>query len=379
MTWQAADFLARFVVPLVRGGDVHVAAPLSVGDVLKLERDLPHAAVEIEAIDDARMAVISEIAVSPPAVMFGPDELSLAAAVHNLLFLVHPRIHERSLTGKLESKVLLAASALAAGSPPSDRSEVLANHGLLHNLFAIARTDTTITWWTGSAVFRGQAPPPRLTTWPTMRRVRQDRSVVGFGQLFGALEKLPVVAQLCARTPLTHVLATSSSAPPLVWEDAVVVLRDADMARVVCQAALGPREPRAKVALPARYAAAFDDMLERGPDTDDARAVAAFLVHLNALLVLAEVGSDGDRPSALIDAVLAPDRAASRPRGLVTWLALPQALANDFPKLSAPPGIADDPALAACWSRHRRQVADAVGDAVIDALADRVRNALMLQ
>ena len=40
---------------------------------------------------------------------------------------------------------------------------------------------------------------------------------------------------------------------------------------------------------PARLAAAFEQMLERAPDEADVRAVAAFLVHLNALFCLGEL------------------------------------------------------------------------------------------
>jgi len=103
------------------------------------------------------------------------------------------------------------------------------------------------------------------------------------------------------------------------------------------------------------------------------RAVAAFLVHVGALLVLGERGGrDAAARSALVASVLAPERAGQRPRGLSTFFALPNALAIVDPRLAAPPGMLDDPGLARRWNGVRVQVAEAVGDAVIETLASRL-------
>jgi hypothetical protein len=136
-------------------------------------------------------------------------------------------------------------------------------------------------------------------------------------------------------------------------------------------------EPKQVVAAPARFAAAFEQMLERAPMQADVRAVSAFLVHLNALLCLAETGErDLGSRSPLISAVLSPERAGQRQRGLATFFALPGALAMVDPLLAAPPGLVDDAALAARWRRHRAQVIEGVGEALIEALAGRLRRHL---
>ncbi|HEY1548507.1 MAG TPA: hypothetical protein VGG28_11830, partial [Kofleriaceae bacterium] len=66
----------------------------------------------------------------------------------------------------------------------------------------------------------------------------------------------------------------------------------------------------------------------------------------------------------------------SRPRGLATLFALPGALAVVDPRLATPPGIASQPALLARWHVHRAQTAELLSDAVIDALAQRLRRHL---
>jgi len=135
--------------------------------------------------------------------------------------------------------------------------------------------------------------------------------------------------------------------------------------------------PRDVVAGPARLAAAFEQMLERAPDESDVRAVAAFLVHINALFCLGELHiREASAQSPLISTVLAADGAAQRPRGLATLFALPGALALVDPRLAVTPGTGSLPALATRWTVHRRQSAELLSDSVIEALAARLRRHL---
>src|SRR5207253_2130851 len=95
-----------------------------------------------------------------------------------------------------------------------------------------------------------------------------------------------------------------------------------------------------------------------------------------ALIALGEVGErDADR-SPLLAAVLAPERAGQRPRGLATFFALPAAAAVVDPRLACPPGVDDDPSLKARFRAHRAQVLAGVGEAVIGSLAARLRRHL---
>src|SRR6185503_14393906 len=80
--------------------------------------------------------------------------------------------------------------------------------------------------------------------------------------------------------------------------------------------------------------------------------------------------------SPLISTVLAAEAAGQRPRGLTTLFALSGALAIVDQRLATPPGIDSIPALAARWKMHRAQTAELLSDAVIDALAQRLRRHL---
>jgi len=378
-------FLTGFVLPLVAGGEVKIGRPLSTQDLIDFEHDLANHAVATTAIDDARDRVLSTLVCRPPSLVLDAEDLALAAGLHDALFLAHPRADGWSVSDRQRRRIAETAQLLVAQPLSRHRTRVLARHGLLHNVFRLTRTDTTVSWWTGRARFLGQRPPARLTTWKGVRRVREERVDVDFDELLAAPDVTPVVATLLRRTPLTQLLTSHPAAPALHWEDAVFLLRDIELARAVAYALIRFDDPREQVTGPAggaRLAAAFEQMLERAPAEADVRTVAAFLVHLNLLLCLAEVGARDKDRSPLLSSVLAVERAAQRPRGLTTLFALPNALAMVDPVLATPPGVGDGAGatepVRARWRIQRRQVAEAVGDAVIETLAARLRRHLRL-
>jgi len=371
------DFLERFVHPLVAGGELHVGAPIPQPDLDRWFGELDHASVELVKVDDARTAVLSTIVCRPPALVLDEEELSLAAGLHDALFLVHPRAEVWSVSDKQRRRIIETALAMVSRPLTRNRTRVMARHALLHNLFHLTRNDVTVSWWTGRARFYGQKPPTRLTSWRSVRRVREEVTVVDFDELLAVPDTAPVIATLLRRTPLTQLLDSHPGAPALHWEDAVFLLRDAELARAVAYRLVPDAAARDQVAGPARLAAAFEQMLERAPDPMDVRTVTAFLVHLNALFCLGEVGlREPGAKSPLLSTVLSADAAGQRPRGLATLFALPGAVALVDRRLAQPPGVGALPALERRWRVHRAQAADLLGDAVIDALAARLRRHL---
>lgn len=377
------SFLARFVTPLVAGGELHVGAPIPIADLERWETELDSATPELVAIDDARSAVLTSLVVRPPPVILDGDDLSLAAGLHNALFLVHPRAELWSVSDRQRRRIVDTALEMVSRPLSRDRVRTMARHALLHNVFRLVRSDTLVSWWTGRARFLGQRPPPRLTLWRGLRHVHEEITEVGFDELLALPDTAPVISTLLRRSPLTQLLDTHAAAPALHWEDAVFVLRDRELASAVCHQLVADSSPNELVKGPARLAAAFEQMLERAPQETDVRAVAAFLVYLCAQFCLLEV--DMREPlakSPLVSTVLATD-AAQRPRGLATLLALPGALAAVDARLAVPVGIGmNDSAsghiqvLASRWSAHRSQVAEILSDATIDALAQRLRRHL---
>ena len=386
MARDVADFLSRFALPLVAGGEVAIGKPIGGAEFEEMSRNLAHASVPIVAIDEARTEVVSTLVVRPPSFVFDVDELALVASVHNLLFLAHPRADGWMVTDSAKRRVLEGAYAFASRPLTTSRVRNLARHGLLHNLFDLSRKDVTLRWWTGSAAFVGQAPPTRLRRWQSVRRVREEVEVASFQDLLGEPEIAPVLITLLRRSPITQLFTIDQDGPRLHWEDAAFLLRDAEICRAIAYKTVAGDQnisggsPESKVARPARMAAAFDQMLERAPSEADVRTVTAFLIYLATLLALAEVDESprskrrgAQRVSPLLSAVLSADKAGARPRGLATFFALPTAAAMIDPIFSEVPGVSEEPALGSVWRAHCRQAKAGLGDGVIASLAERMR------
>ena len=85
-----------------------------------------------------------------------------ASALLRVLFLEHPTVDSwTSPSSRLERVRETAQRFVAARPRATSRYHLLARHGLLHNLFDVARSDVTLSWWTGSATFLPRKIPPR--------------------------------------------------------------------------------------------------------------------------------------------------------------------------------------------------------------------------
>lgn len=368
------QFLAHFALPMVGGGEVHVGAPISVPELNDFTSEMDRYNQQTVAIDDAREAALATLLARVPALLLEPEDLSLLAALHNALFLVHPRADTWIVTDRSRRRVVDASLTMASVPLTAVKNRVLGRHGLLHQLFRITRDDISLSWWTGSAKFYGQKPPTRLTAWSGVRRVNSTVHHAGFGELLGTTDAAPIVATLVRRSPLTQLLEFAAGAPPLHWEDAVFLLRDHELARAVAYAITPSGATATGLGALWRAAAAFEQMLERTPAPADVRAVAAFLVYCDGLLCIDEaVLRGGKEKSALVAQALATGDAGLRERGAATFFALPAALALVDQRLAVPPGLGDRAAAGERWAIHRSQAQAILGDGVIEALAARLR------
>ncbi|MEJ7599698.1 MAG: hypothetical protein WKG01_17455 [Kofleriaceae bacterium] len=158
--WHCRDFLTRFVHPLVAGGELRVGAPVTLEDVERWGAELDNATLESVAVDEARTAVLSTLVCRPPAFVLEPDELALAAGLHNALFLVHPDSEAWSIREKSRRRVIETALALVSQPMTRNRTRVMARHALLNKLFHLTRSDLTVSWWTAARSSRARSHPP---------------------------------------------------------------------------------------------------------------------------------------------------------------------------------------------------------------------------
>src|SRR6516225_1408636 len=137
-------FLSAFVVPLVRGGAVHVGRPLGPEALDRLARAAAAAEPEAAAtLAASRLAVAARLlpTSSPPAL--DETSLRLAGALHDLLALSHPGLGGPGIINR-QQRIAYAAFALAAVGPPPSAREAVDRHSLLARLPEIARVDSTV-------------------------------------------------------------------------------------------------------------------------------------------------------------------------------------------------------------------------------------------
>lgn len=239
----AEGLFAGVMAPLVLGGAVRpghaigARRALALGEGrLPLDRDLS-LRVALARLRRARRLAPVDAMPDP-----GADDWALGAALHDLLQVVNPAFDTR-LRRRAAGRILDLAAAVVERVPlPATVGQALARHTWLARAPEIARTDTTVRWWSGSAVFLGEDPPQRLQAWPEFRRVevvRKSRPLVELTPLAVDRERLAdVLAALLSRTPLTDLATCTRAAPPFAWNAAALNLVGTALGRTLALRAL---------------------------------------------------------------------------------------------------------------------------------------------
>jgi hypothetical protein len=94
----------------------------------------------------------------------------------------------------------------------------------------LVRTDTSVSWWTGSASFRGSPPPKRLLYWQGLRRVQIDTNRVALPAMCDGMPApvvdgfVETIGRWLSRTPLTDLASVTRSAPAFNWSAPTLAL-----------------------------------------------------------------------------------------------------------------------------------------------------------
>jgi hypothetical protein len=244
-------FVSRFLLPLVKGGALHVGRPLGqraiegmVGtwragarrSFTSLE-DMAEedALTELGRIRQSRVRAVMYEAAVPPV-----DEatLRLGVGVHNLLALGHPSLAGgmngvRGLERRQE-QIVEATLPIADLGPPSSAEEALRRHSLLARLGEITRTDHTVEYWAGRRRFVGRTPPAALVALPRLRRVSTtSQRRLWFREIGVPACGRPLWVALYRAAPLVEAFDPTRLDPPLAWERILPVLRFPALCRVV--------------------------------------------------------------------------------------------------------------------------------------------------
>jgi hypothetical protein len=284
-------FVSDFLLPVVRGGAVHVSRPLGLGAVTRMLEELPiveAAALEQLAVYRVASATrVSPVTVPPP---FDETTLRLGAALHDLLALGHPDLG--GARSRRADRVAAAALELAAIGPPATAREAVNRHSLLARLPEIVRVDRTVHFWLGRQTFVGRRPPPRVTSMPKLRRVRIEQTSRSWLREIG----IPVVGRqaflaLNVASPLGEALDPLRLDPPVAWGRLLPILRFPALARVVAGQAVGLGIDRSGDALADalyRFASFHDQPAGVDASPEAVGFAVRFLAHIVWLDVLFE-------------------------------------------------------------------------------------------
>jgi hypothetical protein len=293
VAFDPAQWLHHFVLPLVAGGDVRVAQVIGARELkalLEADFDRDESA---HRIAEARHAVVSELVLTPREPTLDEDALRLAAAMQNLLFLLHPGTSAPSITRRRLRAVSAYAAQVATLAPPDvdleegrTAARVLAErHSLLHHLFDLGRDDVRVTFWVGKREFRGAEPPARLLKWPELRRVREERwRVTVVGEAMADPLMKPIVTAMLASSPLTDLFEPSRLEPRLDLLPLARWLKQPEIARAVADRWLGAGLSQAAGAYTAALMTLYNDKDPRAQKA--ARTATAFACHVQLLTLL---------------------------------------------------------------------------------------------
>jgi hypothetical protein len=257
------------MAPLVIGGAVRPGHAIGARTALALTGAAGREAVDAglhDRVQSARVRAARRIA-PIDALGFATDaEWRLAAALHDVFQSASPTFDAALRRGAAVKILDVAIALLDRVPPPAHAGEALSRHTWLGRALDVKRTDTQVSWWTGSRVFRGVEPPARLKAWPELRRVSvasQRRGLLEVEPLAVDRERLTeAVAWVLERSPLTSLATCTRAAPPFAWSGATLALVATRAGRTLAGRAL---DRVAGTAVHSALGRATRDLLARRP------------------------------------------------------------------------------------------------------------------
>jgi hypothetical protein len=229
---QRCEELAhRVLAPLVLGGPVQPVRPFGgrLGLSLGIEREILdldlRSRLDVARVRRARL--LAPVDALPP---LDEDDWAVLAALNDLLQLTNHHLggpFTRGRYGRLLANVHFLCERIPA---PRDIHAALSRHATFGRALELARIDSTVSWWTGSARFRGAAPPGRLLAWRDVRRVQVDARSVALADMALGISGLSaddfsdILGLWLTRSPLTDLASAARQAPPFGWSASTLAL-----------------------------------------------------------------------------------------------------------------------------------------------------------
>lgn len=268
VAYRAEELAHEVLAPLVLGGPVHPVRPFGgpLGLRLGIQRRLADADLSTR-LDVARVRRARLFAATDTVPELDEADWAILAALNDLLQVTNHNLGGPLTRGRYPRLLANLRWLLERIPAPRDVLGALSRHATFARALDLCRTDSAVSWWTGSARFRGETPPARLLAWREIRRVHVDARRVPLAEMPLGIAAVPpsdfadVLALWLTRTPLTDLATCTRQNPAFAWSASTLSLVATGPGRMLAFRALAGEAPdavstvltRAALQVPAAY------------------------------------------------------------------------------------------------------------------------------
>jgi hypothetical protein len=231
LAFRCEELAHAILGPLVLGGEVHPLRPFGGPLALRCGIDRRIADADLASrIDVARVRRARLLAPVDTLPEIDEAEWAMLAGLNDILQLTNHNLTSAFTRGRYGRLVANLGWLCERIPAPRDVASALARHATFARALDMVRTDSTVSWWTGSARFRGEPPPARLLAWREVRRVRVDARRIPLAEMAAGVTGLPaedfadVLALWLSRSPLTDIATATRSTPVFAWSASTLSL-----------------------------------------------------------------------------------------------------------------------------------------------------------
>ncbi|MBL8742358.1 MAG: hypothetical protein JNK04_14720, partial [Myxococcales bacterium] len=256
------------------GGPMRLVAPfgpqigLALGVGRRIVDDNLRSSIDVARVRQVRL--LAPLDVLPDLT---PAEWAMAAALNDLMQVTNHELSGALTRGRHATLLEATGRLIDAILPPRTTLEVIVRHATFARMSEIARKDTSVSGWIGTAQFRGTAPASRYGRWPGLKGLSMVATSVPLARMTEGLDVIPADAYLpkllalLARSPLTDLASVARDGPPFTWSVPTLSLVSYPVGRALAL--------RALVRAPSQSAvAALREATDRLPGESPARRVA---------------------------------------------------------------------------------------------------------
>ncbi len=252
---RAEELAHEVLAPLVLGGPVRPVRPFGGPVALRLGVDRRIGDADLASrLDVARVRRARLLVPTDTLPELDEGDWTVLAALNDLLQVTNHHLGGPLTRGRYP-RILANLRWLCERIPaPRDLLGALSRHATFARALDLARTDSAVTWWTGSARFRGETPPARLLAWREIRRVNVDARKIPLADMPIGIPavSLPDFADVLGlwltRSPLTDLATCTRQGPLFAWSASTLSFVATPPGRMIAFRALAGERPEAVAA-----------------------------------------------------------------------------------------------------------------------------------